>query len=244
MLVADDDGLAVLDGVAGVDVREVGEGPHHRVRDEMRVADLAAPRAREVVVEDLAVGLEQLRRDGPDRRRGRHRQAGFHVLDGAGRDAAEGLGSVAVGRGRRGRLRPCRCRCRCRWSCGCGRWSRRRRGRCSRSSRQARALPRARVPVREPVRGPSRRCRPHRLGAGSRRRSRASSRRPSRGRRGSGGRSPRRARRWGRDPRTRPRRRRRGRFRPGQFQRGWWVSSPPNRRAWAQPRGTWSPSRG
>ncbi len=63
VLVAHDDGLAVLGGVRGVEGREVGERAQHRVRDEVREAHLARAGAREVVVEDLAVDLEQLRGD-------------------------------------------------------------------------------------------------------------------------------------------------------------------------------------
>ena len=74
----------------------------------MGEADLARAGAREVVVEDLAVDLEQLGGDDAHRGGGGHAEARLHVLDRAGRGAAQRFGLVAVehqrsrpGRGRR-----------------------------------------------------------------------------------------------------------------------------------------------
>ncbi len=96
VLVAYDDGLAVLGAVRGVERREVGERAHDGERDQVREADLAGARARELVVEDLAVDLEQLRGDGAHRRRGGDAEARLHVLDRAGSGAPQRLGLVAV----------------------------------------------------------------------------------------------------------------------------------------------------
>ena len=68
----------------------------HRVADEVRERDLAAPRAGEVVVQDLAVDLEQLGGNGAHRRGGRDAEARLHVLDDACRGAAQRLRRVAV----------------------------------------------------------------------------------------------------------------------------------------------------
>ena len=62
---------------------------------------LPLPDAGEVVVQDLAVDLEQLRRDGAHRRRGRHPEARLHVLDDARRCAPQRLGGLAVDAGAR-----------------------------------------------------------------------------------------------------------------------------------------------
>ena len=67
---------------------------------------LAAARACEMVVEDLAVDLEQLGRHRAHRRGGRDVEARFHVLDDARRRAAQRL---RLSR-RRARSAPCRCR--------------------------------------------------------------------------------------------------------------------------------------
>ena len=53
---------------------EVVERTEHRVRDEMREAHLARTGARELVVQDLAIDLEQLRGDDAHRRGGRDRR--------------------------------------------------------------------------------------------------------------------------------------------------------------------------
>ena len=65
VLVADDDRLVVLGRVRRVEPGEVVERAEHRVGDEVGEADLARAGARQLVVEDLAVDLEQL---GGDRR--------------------------------------------------------------------------------------------------------------------------------------------------------------------------------
>ena len=62
VLVAHHDRLAVDEAVARVHVRDLGECLHDRVRDEVGEAHLAAAATpAQVVVEDLAVDLEQLR---------------------------------------------------------------------------------------------------------------------------------------------------------------------------------------
>ena len=127
VLVAHDDGLAVFGGERGVEGREVGERAEHRVGDQVGEADLARARARQLVVEDLAVDLEQLGRNHPHRGRGRDTQAGLHVLDRAGGRAAQRLGLVTVEH-HRARARRCggrRGRSRCRRRRRVGRWSRR-----------------------------------------------------------------------------------------------------------------------
>ena len=101
-------GLPSIDAVARV---------HARARRRARAAPRSAmrwvkltlppPRAREVVVEDLAVDLEQLGRDGAHRRRGRDAEARLHVLDDAGRGAAQRLRRLAVEH-QRARSRPVR----------------------------------------------------------------------------------------------------------------------------------------
>ena len=116
MLVPHDDGLAVFGAVGGVQRREVGERAQHRVGDEVGEAHLARAGARELVVQDLAVDLQQLGGNDAHRRGGGDPQARLHVLHGARRASAERLGFVALeqegSRARGGRQ--CRChQCRC-----------------------------------------------------------------------------------------------------------------------------------
>ena len=119
--VAHDRGLAVDRFVRRVEVREVGERAHHRERDEVREADLAGERALELVVEDLAVDLEQLRRHRPHRRGGGDGEARLHVLDRAGGAATQRLGLLALEHHRPGRrLRWCRRRASARLRAGTG----------------------------------------------------------------------------------------------------------------------------
>jgi exodeoxyribonuclease-3 len=59
--------------------------------------DLAAVDALEVVVDDAAVDLEQLRRHLAHRRRGRHGERALHVLDDARADAFPALTFEALG---------------------------------------------------------------------------------------------------------------------------------------------------
>ena len=81
VVVAHDVGLAV----GPFDVGRVhggdggGDGLHHGVADDVGEADLAAPGAAEVAVDDLAVDLEQLGRDLAERGGRRDREAGLHV---------------------------------------------------------------------------------------------------------------------------------------------------------------------
>ena len=96
-----EDGRPPVDlGVATGHRRDRFEGADHRVRDEVRERDLAPVDALEVVVDDAAVDLEQLRRHLADRRRGRHGERTVHVLDDAGAGAAQPsrLGPVRVDR--------------------------------------------------------------------------------------------------------------------------------------------------
>ena len=97
VMVAHDDRLAVL--LAERRVERRGSRPSARsTANAMRWVKLTLPRAgaRELVVEDLAVDLEQLGRHRPHRGRGGHAEARLHVLDGARRRAAQRLGLVAV----------------------------------------------------------------------------------------------------------------------------------------------------
>ena len=96
VLVTYDGRLVVLDRNARVEVGEVGERAHDRVGDEVGEAHLAFAGACELVVEDLAVDLEQLGRDHPHRGGGGYPETRFHVLDRAHRSAAQDLGLVAL----------------------------------------------------------------------------------------------------------------------------------------------------
>ena len=157
------------------------DGPHHGVADEVGEAHLAAARAAQVAVDDLAVDLEQLGRDAPEARgrgdargsppcwprcgpphRGSARLRAPRLAASAGSEAAAGA-ARGTGRGRRRRS----------------------------------ASPLAGAGAGAGVRGwlaaacgAASRC--------SRRRSPASSRSPRRGRRGTARASRRRARRWDR----------------------------------------------
>ena len=142
---------------------------------------LPPPGAAEVVVEDLAVDLEQLGRDLAEAGGGRDLEARLHVGDDAGGRAAERLAGGLGGRCGRRRL-------------GRGRRRGRRRGRC-RGRRPAGA---ARAPRPAPA-GAGGRLRRRRR-AGSRRRTPASSRSPRTGRPGTARTSRRRATRSVRAP--------------------------------------------
>ncbi len=103
---------AVDDAEARVHVRRLLQRAHDREPDEVREADLAAAIAGELVVQDLAVDLEQLRRQRAHRRGGGDAETRDHVLDDARRRAPQDLGGLAVERHRRGRavgLRRGRC---------------------------------------------------------------------------------------------------------------------------------------
>ena len=115
VLVVDDDRLAVDLGVGRVETGKVAERTEHAEGDEVREAHLARAGAGELIVQDLAVDLEQLGRHRAHGGRGGDAEARFHVLDGAGRGAAQRLGIVAVeergpGRRRGGRRRRDGCR--------------------------------------------------------------------------------------------------------------------------------------
>ena len=102
--VAHDARLAVVAlEVGGVHRRHgVGDRTHDGVADEVGEADLAATRATEVAVDDLAVDLEELGGDVAEARGRGDAEAGLHVLHDAGRGATQRL---ALGLGRRGRGR-------------------------------------------------------------------------------------------------------------------------------------------
>ena len=70
--------------VGGVETRLCGERPHHGVADQVGEAHLRARCAGQVLVQQRAVDLEELGRDRPDARRGRHPERRLHV----GGDAA------------------------------------------------------------------------------------------------------------------------------------------------------------
>ena len=139
VLVTDHPGSALAVGVGhegGVHGRDGGEGPDHRVADEVGETDLAARGAPELVVDHRAVDLEQLgRHDAHAGGRG-NPEGRLHVGDDPG-----GRTSQRCGAGHRGRCRGdgrggsgwcgdrSRRRCRCRHRCRC-RW--RRRCRCRR----------------------------------------------------------------------------------------------------------------
>ena len=105
VLVAHDRGLAVDDAERRVHVRHRLQRAQHRVADEVRERHLAAAGAGEMVVEDLAVDLEQLRRDRSHRRGGGDLEARLHVLDDARGGAAQRLRLLAVEHDRRGGVR-------------------------------------------------------------------------------------------------------------------------------------------
>src|SRR5690242_21665574 len=88
--------LAVHLGEVPVHHGELGQRLHDRVADHVREADLAAPGAAQLVVDDHPVVGEQLRRDGPHARGRGHGERGVHVLDHERRRAAQG-GGHAVG---------------------------------------------------------------------------------------------------------------------------------------------------
>ena len=102
VVVADHHGRAVGDAEARAHRRDLADRLHRRVRDQVREAHLAAAGARQVVVEDLAVDLEQLGGDVAHRRRGRDAEARLHVLDDPGCGAADRLRLLAVEHERRG----------------------------------------------------------------------------------------------------------------------------------------------
>ena len=102
----DDRRLAVDLGVEDVLARELLERLDDRPADEVREADLAAARARHVVVDDDPVVDHELRRDGADARRGRDGQRLVHVGGEGLRHAAQDgdpvlLGSASDGGGLR-----------------------------------------------------------------------------------------------------------------------------------------------
>ena len=86
---ADEVRLAVDDVEAVVHLRHRLERLDQRVADEVGERHLAAAGAGEVVVDDDAVVDQQLDRDRADAGRGRHGEAGVHVLRGAGGRAAQ-----------------------------------------------------------------------------------------------------------------------------------------------------------
>ena len=96
-------GLAVDLAVHGGHHRDGREGLDHGVGDHVGEADLAALAPAQVPVEDAAVDLQQPRRHGPDRGRGRHLPAGLHRLHDPGRRAPQrhqlGLRLAVVARG-------------------------------------------------------------------------------------------------------------------------------------------------
>ena len=152
VLVAHDPGAAVGSLDEGVvHVRDViGDGPDDGVADEVREADLAATRAAQVAVDDVAVDLEQLGRHLAERGRRRDAEAGLHVGDDAGADAADRLTRRFALGGRRGG---------CGRRCGCSRSGRRRRGGRSRGAgrwRRLRGRPARRAVVGEELLASSR----------------------------------------------------------------------------------------
>ena len=167
----------------------VGDGPHDGVADEVGEADLAAPGAAEVAVDDLAVDLEQLGRDVAEAGGGRDGEARLHVRDDAGRRAAERLALGGRGGGRLGVLVAGAAA----GAAGVGGEVAGAGGGGSRSWRRAGPLPAGAVAGADAGRwaAPCGRRR-----GGSRRRSPASSRSPTPGRRGTARTSRRRARRW------------------------------------------------
>ncbi len=104
-VMAHDARRAVDDAEARVHRRHLLQRAHDRETDEVREADLAAAIARELVVQDLAVDLEQLGGQRAHRRCGRDAEARFHVLDDARRRAPQRLRRLAVERDRAGASR-------------------------------------------------------------------------------------------------------------------------------------------
>ena len=91
-------GLAVDLGVVPVHVRELLDGLHQRVAQQVSERDLAAAGALELVVDDDPVVDQQLGRNGPHTGRRRHVQRRRHVLDDGRGRAAQHLHLVAFGR--------------------------------------------------------------------------------------------------------------------------------------------------
>ena len=91
--------LAVDLGVGVVHLRHRLDRLDHGVADDVRERDLAATPAGQVVVDDDAVVDEELRRDRPHARGGRHREARLHVRHRAGGRAAQPLLLRALGHG-------------------------------------------------------------------------------------------------------------------------------------------------
>jgi len=96
--------LAVHHSEPGVHGRHLLHRFRDRERDEMREAHLAVADSVEVVVQDLAVDLEQLGRDRPHRRGGRDLEAGLHVLDDSRRRPAQRRRGLTVHDRRSGRV--------------------------------------------------------------------------------------------------------------------------------------------
>ena len=84
-----EDWLAVFLGVRGVHLRVRLECLDDGVADQVGEGDLPAPAALQVVVDDDAVVDEQLGRHRSHRGGGGHREAGRHVLGGAGGGTAQ-----------------------------------------------------------------------------------------------------------------------------------------------------------
>ena len=121
VLVVDDAGLAgIADGVdeGGIEGGHVVQGAHHRVPDEVGEADLGSGRAGQLVVEDLAVHLEQPGGHTAHTGRRGDRQAGLHVGHNPRRRALEhnGLFGARARPGRRAGRR------RGGWRVRLGRW--------------------------------------------------------------------------------------------------------------------------
>ena len=91
-------GLAVDLGVEHVLARDLLERPDDRPADEVREADLAAARARHVVVDHDAVVDHELRRNGAHARGGGHGQRFIHVRGEGLRHAAQRGDRVLLGR--------------------------------------------------------------------------------------------------------------------------------------------------
>ena len=109
MLVVDHAGLAgavdiVHEGC--VERRDVAERAHDRVADEMGEADLGAGGAGQLVVEDLAVDLEQAGGHGAHAGRRGHAETGLHVGHNACGGTPEHDGVPGAFDGRRGRCGP------------------------------------------------------------------------------------------------------------------------------------------
>ena len=84
----------VTDDVGVLHVRHrIGDCAHDGVPDQVREADLGLAGARAIVVEHLAVDLEQLGRHVAEARRGRHDEGLVHVRGDRGRHSAQGFSS-------------------------------------------------------------------------------------------------------------------------------------------------------